>query len=856
MRWLPGAAASAAGKTRRSIRLKFGIAASVASTAVVASMLSATAAAAAATYVVDNTVALCSDLGQGNQAQPFCTIAAAAKKAQAGDTVLVAAGTYSGTSVNPANSGTAGSPITFTANGGVTISGGTRAFALSGRSNIVVNGFTVTGTSSYGISVSGGSGDVISRNTVSFAGQPVSGQNAAGIYVGSLAGGLVTGNIAHDNSAHGILLTGTTTGVTVSGNTSYHNAYQWERNANGIDDVAPGNSIIGNVTYANEDTGVNIYSGGDSALVAENISYGNGDHGIDDFNVTGGRIIGNTVYGNCTDGINVEGTSGNYLIENNVSMNNATGAIINPTPISPPGSYTNNCNRRVGNIGVYDSAPASTTANYNLVWQGGAGPEYTWAGTAYSSQQSLHAATGQEANGIFASPGFANAAAADFRLTAGSRAIDSADSGASGQQPADAAGNPRTDDPATTNTGAGARAYDDRGALEYQPAGADTGPTAHLSTGAAAYSAYEVTADASGSTAGTAPITSYRFNFGDGTTIGPQPDPTASHTYSSTGSFTVTVTVTDGNGLTSSTSRTFSIMQAPTARLAVSPSSGSAPLAVTADASASTPGSSPIASYTFNFGDGTTVGPQSSATAGHTYSAAGAYQVTVTVTDGNGLTATANQPVTVTGAGPARYVNQIATNSSTSAHTSGSVTVWRPAGVAAGDLIVVSVQLTGTATTGAATGTDSAGDTLTVASDVADGSGDRLLTLSGVARTGLAPNDQITVTFPSAATNRIAADEVAGAVTVDKQSAASGSGASFSSGATGTTSRAGEFVFAVTATFGGTSVSWGSGWTGLTTYATGSNALARAYQIPSGTGSFTGTGTASGTWLAEVIAFG
>jgi parallel beta-helix repeat protein len=737
----------------------------------VVGMLSGGTAYASASYTVDNTNPACSDTGPGTAAQPFCTIAAAAKKAVAGDAVLVNAGTYAGTSVNPTNSGAAGSPITFTANPGVTISGGTRAFALSNRSFITISGFTITGTSSYGISVSGGSNITIASNTESYAGTPIT-SPAMGIYLNNLNGGLVQGNTTHDNSAHGIYLTGSTTGVTVAGNTSFHNAYQYQRNANGIDDIAPGNSIIGNVTYANEDTGINIYTGGNNALVADNVTYDNGDHGIDDFDVTGGRIIGNTVYYNCTDGINVEGTSGNYDIENNVSVNNATGAVINPTPIPINPStgqpyYTNSCNRRIGNIGVYDSAPASTTANYNLVYQSGAGAWYTWAGVTYNTLSALQTATGQESHGIFSNPRFVNASAWNLQLSAGSPAIDSANSLASGEQAADVLGNSRVDDPATPNTGNPAGSYYDRGAYEYQPSGGPTGPTAAL---------------------------------------------------------------------------------------AVTPTSGTAPLSATADASASTAGSSPISSYSFDFGDGATVGPQSGVTAKHTYQSAGTYQVTVTVTDGNNLTSTASQTMTVSAA-KAKYVSQIATNNSTTSHASGSVTVWRTGGVAAGDLMVVTAQLTGTSATGAVSGTDSRGDALGVASDVSDSAGDRLVTLSGVAASGLAVNDQITVSFPTASSYRITADEVSGATGVDQESAASGSGSTFSSGATGTTSQSGEFVFATAATFGGTSIGWDPPWTSLTTYTVGSNALGRAYQIPASTGSFTATGTASGSWLAEVVTF-
>jgi parallel beta-helix repeat protein len=88
----------------------------------------------------------------------------------------------------------------------------------------------------------------------------------------------------------------------------------------------------------------------------------------------------------------------------------------------------------------------------------------------------------------------------------------------------------------------------------------------------------------------------------------------------------------------------------PTAALSVSPSSGAAPLSVTADASGSTDAdTTPIATYTFDFGDGTVVGPQAGATATHTYAAAGTYTVSVTATDTAGLTSTpATAGVTVT----------------------------------------------------------------------------------------------------------------------------------------------------------------------------------------------------------------
>jgi len=187
-----------------------------------------------------------------------------------------------------------------------------------------------------------------------------------------------------------------------------------------------------------------------------------------------------------------------------------------------------------------------------------------------------------------------------------------------------------------------------------------------------------VTADASASTdTDSTPIASYTFDFGDGSAaVGPQSGATATHTYSRSGTFVVTVTVTDTAHLSSSAGTQVTVTDAadnpPAAALRVTPSSGSVPLAVTADASASTDtDTSPIASYTFDFGDGSAVvGPQAAATAKHTYSRTGTFVVTVTVTDTAGLSSSAGTQVTVTGS-----ANLVGTPGF-EADTSG----WRPSG--------------------------------------------------------------------------------------------------------------------------------------------------------------------------------
>ena len=85
----------------------------------------------------------------------------------------------------------------------------------------------------------------------------------------------------------------------------------------------------------------------------------------------------------------------------------------------------------------------------------------------------------------------------------------------------------------------------------------------------------------------------------------------------------------------------------PIAKLAVTPTSGTTPVTVAANTSASTDPDGSITKSTIDFGDGTVV---TSATASHVYSKAGTYIVTATLTDNAGATSTATATVTITAA--------------------------------------------------------------------------------------------------------------------------------------------------------------------------------------------------------------
>ena len=597
-------------------------------------------------YYVDKTASNCSDLGPGTSAIPYCTVTKGVSRLQPGYTLYVGNGTYAET-VKPAVSGTVGNPITITAWPGrsPTIgTGATYGAYLSAKSYVTISNLAIAGTVADGIYVTKSDHVVLSGNSVSGAGKPLQSQTAPGISLRASNSSKVVGNTSDHNNGHGIYVTNTSTDDLVSDNEASFNAEGWQRNANGIDVTAPGNTLLRNVVHDNEDSGLQFFTGGDNGLAALNVTYNNGDHGIDDLNVSGGRLIGNTVYHNCTSGINVEGTSTSYVVENNVAVDNAVYPAYNGIA----------CARRAGNIGIWDSAPPTTVVDHNLVHLTKSGTMYVFK-SAYTTLAAMQAATGQEANGVQGDPQFAAKGSGDLQLTEGSPAIDRGDSAVSGAQDHDVLGNVRVRDTNVDNSHAtGPRLYDDLGAYEFQPdvAAAPTGPTAKLSVSPTSGAApVQVTADASASTEPQGKTLTYGFDWGDGTSTGTQAAATASHTYNTAGTYTVKSTVTSPAGLTDTATQTVTVTTAPKApvtALTVSPTTGTAPVQVTADGSGSTDPQGKALSYAYDWGDGATTGPQSGATAGHTYSAAGTYTVTLTTTNAAGLSSTATQNVSVT----------------------------------------------------------------------------------------------------------------------------------------------------------------------------------------------------------------
>ncbi|MCU1527461.1 MAG: hypothetical protein JWP75_1224 [Frondihabitans sp.] len=219
--------------------------------------------------------------------------------------------------------------------------------------------------------------------------------------------------------------------------------------------------------------------------------------------------------------------------------------------------------------------------------------------------------------------------------------------------------------------------------------------------------------DATGSSDPDGTITSYAWNYGDGST-GTGSAPT--HVYTASGTYTVQLTLTDSNGSTATSSAQVSVTKAlvpPTASFTATATNLSAAF----DGTGSSDVNGTITGYAWTYGDGTT---GTGATPSHTYTTAGTYTVKLTVTDSNGLTGTASQSLTVAAAvvPPTAAFTPTATNLALSVDGSAST---------AGSAAITGYAWTfgdgGTATGSTATHTYAAAGTYTVTLTVTDANG-------------------------------------------------------------------------------------------------------------------------------------
>ena len=432
----------------------------------------------------------------------YCTIKTAVTKANPGDTVLVAAGTYvARVLIN--RSGTSSAPINVTTNQGAVVTSTTQGFDLSGASWVNINGFTVSTTTNEGIRCtlcsnvnltnntvdhSNGKGILITTNSsdmvltnntiqdsrltgidvvgsqritindgqVLRSGLRISTKTYKGIRFSGASDSTVDGTEVADNSDSGIYMINSSTGIRIKNVRSHDNARGFERAAAGIESRTAGNIVESSTAYSNEDTGINMRWGGNDGLIVNNTSYSNGDHGIDILQSINAKVVNNSVYNNRTAGINVEGSSTGATIMNNISVDNGPAPLI----------------RTWGQIRVTTTSVPGTTANYNLVFNSTTGgPLYHWNGVYFSKLSSLKTANqGVETNGLQGDPLWVNRAAGNFHLTSSSGAIDSANSDAisTPEIDKDSESNARCDESSKTNTGSGSGgAFYDRGAFEF-----------------------------------------------------------------------------------------------------------------------------------------------------------------------------------------------------------------------------------------------------------------------------------------------------------------------------------------------------------------------------------------------------
>ncbi|WP_354640373.1 PKD domain-containing protein [Kitasatospora camelliae] len=570
------------------MRLRTALGIAAASAVAVVGLPAPALAITATTLVVDGDSAQCSDTGTGTVARPYCTIAAAAKVVEPGQTVRVLPGSYAG-DVHLTRSGTPEKPITFL--GGPityqnevqpTIRTGTttqRALVIEGAHDLVVRGFQVRAPK-----------DAI---TVTDSSR------------------IVLDQLRMDNDAGAdIRISGASDHVTVS--RSHFLATAGVQ----VDPGVRATLITANDFNRSRQAAVRIKGAPDTA------------------------ITHNTIVYSCQESVLIDGAATGALVENNViTADNPAYTGTNPANCGTSG-------RGEAEISLSADSVTGSKVDYNTVHAWPDAAAYRWAGTAYPTAAAFTSATGQGAHNTDQNTDFDEQRNWPFNLLPATDAadIDAADPTAPGVD-TDLLGSKPLDHPKVAGS-APAGGVRDRGAYERTglhdasltmngPYGSTVGPAPLTVT---------ATARATDDWA-TGPL-AYSFDFGDGTAPVASATPEAIHTYTQPGSYRVIATVTTATGARTVTTTGYAGATQPgelTADFTAVPKDGGGTFMFAPTAT------SPwtIQRTSFHFGDRGEVRTPTYGEVWYRFEYPGTYPVTMTVTDAAGHEATVTKQIQV-----------------------------------------------------------------------------------------------------------------------------------------------------------------------------------------------------------------
>jgi PKD domain len=436
----------------------------------------------------------CSDTagGAGTLGVPFCTLQAAANVVVAGDTVLVTPGVYAGFTLDA--QGTAAAPITFESS---VVSNDPGNSALIGIEALLPKGAT---SPAHAI-------DVENSNYVDLENFRIQ--------------ELVTSDALLVNASHH---------VTVD---EFMDWTAYGPHPQPAPDVhVSGDSSYVAITRASEFNGsrqpyVQVDAGGSNDTVADSAFWGDDATSVAVAGTPDTEITGNSLGGEST-AVALTGNSPDSTVENNIVSVIDTNGSATPSVVVGTGSTS------------------GTTLDYNVV-RPNPSADYQWGTATYATAIALHKANSQGAHEINATPGI-SVGGNVLMLAYDSVGINAANAAAPGEQTTDIYGQSCVDDPSYPVTGAGSPAYCSRGSFQYQD------PLSALVT-ATETGSMSVKADATASH-GRDSVTSYSFDFGDGSVPVVNTSGLAAHTYQHSGDYPVTVTVTDSTGATNTSAAT------------------------------------------------------------------------------------------------------------------------------------------------------------------------------------------------------------------------------------------------------------------------------------------------------------